>query len=394
MRILYHHRLGSKDGQYVHVEEFVRALERAGHTVRVVGPELAEREGFGGSSGMVERLKRTVPKAGYELMELGYSVPAHRRLAAAAREFRPDTLYERYNLHSVAGALLARRRRLPFMLEVNAPLAEERHRYGGLGLPGLARCTEARLWRAADTVVTVTQVLKGHVTAAGVPAERVLVTPNGVDPARLAELPTRTAAKAALGLERARVVGFTGFMREWHGLDRLVDWLAEAAPADVRLWLVGDGPARADLEARAARRGVAERVTVTGVVARDRVLHHARAFDVAVQPDVVAYASPLKLIEYMALGAAIVAPDRPNIRELLRDDDDAVLTEPDAIPSAVGALLADEARRDRLAASAHATWRDRALTWDANAAAVLRRLRPATATELEARADPELPVRP
>jgi glycosyltransferase involved in cell wall biosynthesis len=374
MRILYHHRLGSKDGQYVHVEEFVRALERAGHAVRVVGPELTESEGFGGSSGMVERLKRTMPKAGYELMELGYGVPAHRRLAAAARDFRPDALYERYNLHSFAGAVLARRRRLPFALEVNAPLAEERHRYGGLGLPGLARRTEARLWRAADTVVTVTEVLKGHVTAAGVPAGRVLVTPNGVDPERLAELPTPAAAKATLGLAGARVVGFTGFMREWHGLDRLVDWLAEAAPLDVRLWFVGDGPARAGLEARAARLGVADRVTITGVVPRARVLHHARAFDVAVQPDAVAYASPLKLIEYMALGTAIVAPDRPNIRELLTPDHDAVLTAPDAIPAAVGALLGDDARRDRLAAAAAATWHRRGLTWDANAARVVDRL--------------------
>jgi glycosyltransferase involved in cell wall biosynthesis len=373
LRILYHHRLGSKDGQYVHVEELVAALRRLGHEVLVVGPAVAEAEGFGGASSTVGRLKRHVPRAAYELLELGYSVFAHRRLARAARRFAPDVLYERYNLHSFAGAWLARRLGLPFLLEVNAPLAEERHRYGGLGLPGLARRTEAGLWRRADTVVTVTHVLADMIAAAGVPRERVLVTPNGVDPARLAALPDAATAKQSLGLAGRRVVGFTGFMREWHGLDRLVDWLAAEAPTDVVLWLVGDGPARSGLEARAARLGVADRVTITGVVPRDRVLHHVRAFDVAVQPDVVAYASPLKLIEYMALGVAIVAPDAANIRELLSDDGDAVLTTPEAVPEAVGGLLQDEPRRQRLAAAAARTWQRRTLTWDANAERVVAR---------------------
>jgi glycosyltransferase involved in cell wall biosynthesis len=372
VRILYHHRLGSKDGQYVHVEELVTALRRLGHEVRVVGPELAEAEEFGGASPLVDRLKRGVPKGGYELLELGYSALAYRRLAAAAATFRPDALYERYNLHCFAGAWLAKRRRLPFLLEVNAPLAQERARYGGLGLPSLARRTEGRLWRAADTVVTVTRVLAEMIEARGVPADHLLVTPNGVDPARVAAAPDPATAKAALGLTGRRVVGFTGFMREWHGLDRLVAWLATDAPADAVLRLVGDGPARAGLEAQAARLGVADRVTITGIVPRDQVFAQVRAFDVAVQPDVVAYASPLKLIEYMALGLTVVAPDRPNIRELLSDDE-AVLTEPSAVAAAVGGLLADDARRARLAAASAAAWRRGNLTWEANAKAALAR---------------------
>jgi hypothetical protein len=50
------------------------------------------------------------------------------------------------------------------------------------------------------------------------------------------------------------------------------------------------------------------------------------------------------------------------------------------MPAAVAALLADDARRHRLAAAAHATWRERELTWDANAVSVLASLAVPTAT--------------
>ena len=50
VRILYHHRLGSKDGQYVHVEEIVSALGRLDQQVQVVGPTMLEQADFGGGS--------------------------------------------------------------------------------------------------------------------------------------------------------------------------------------------------------------------------------------------------------------------------------------------------------------------------------------------------------
>ena len=57
-----------------------------------------------------------------------------------------------------------------------------------------------------------------------------------------------------------------------------------------------------------------------GLVTRDKVLTFVKQFDIALQPDVTAYASPLKMFEYMAVGSIIIAPDSPNIREILSDD--------------------------------------------------------------------------
>ena len=376
MRILYHHRIASKDGQAVHVEEIIHALRTAGHEVLLVGPQWMEEKSFGFEGGIVAKLKRLVPRALYELLELGYNIVAIVRLLRAVRRFHPDVIYERYNLYFVAGIAVKCLTRLPVLLEVNAPLLHERGRFGGIGLPGLARWTERTAWRGADFVLVVTGVLGSMVQAEGVAASRIVVIPNGIDPEKFARLGDLTAAKAKLGLAGSVVLGFTGFMREWHGLERLVAVIA-AAP-DRRLLLVGDGPARQLVERRAAELGVQDRVRITGIVPRHEVASYVEAFDVALQPDVVDYASPLKLFEYLALGRAIVAPDKPNIREVLTDGDNALLFPQGnhaAMSAAIERLCRDPALRERLGQQARATIESRHLTWESNAGTIVNLMR-------------------
>jgi hypothetical protein len=69
---------------------------------------------------------------------------------------------------------------------------------------------------------------------------------------------------------------------------------------------------------------VAERVSATGVVERDKVAGYVAAFDIALQPDTPDYASPLKPFEYMYLRRAIVAPAMANILEVLVNGHDAL----------------------------------------------------------------------
>ncbi|HEB55841.1 MAG TPA: glycosyltransferase family 1 protein [Gammaproteobacteria bacterium] len=373
MKILYHHRIASKDGQYVHIEELTRALTAAGHELIIVGPKVVESDDFGGEGGMVARLKRHVPKALYELMELGYSLLAYWRLSRAAKRHRPDVLYERYNLYLPTGVWLAKRMKLPMLLEINAPLFDERARYDGLALTGLARWSERYCWRGADAVLPVTEVLADRVRQEGVDAAKVHVIPNGIDWEKFRDIPDLETAKQALGLDGQLVLGFTGFVREWHGLERVVEVVA--AGANRHLLVVGDGPARASIEARARELGVADRVTFTGIVNRDRVADYVAAFDIALQPDVVAYASPLKLFEYLAMGRAVVAPDRPNIREVLSHDGNAWLFDadtPQGLAEAIEHLCLAPALRQRLATIARESIDQQGLTWAANAERVVQ----------------------
>jgi glycosyltransferase involved in cell wall biosynthesis len=375
MRILYHHRIMSKDGQYVHVEEMVHALRELGHEVRIVGPAAVEKGDFGADAGIVALLKRVMPKVVYELLELGYSLRDYPRLRRAARDFRPDALYERYNLFFLSGVWLKRRLKLPMLLEINAPLYDERKRFNGIALDRLARWTERTAWRNADMTLPVTEVLAEHVRAAGVPAERVQVVPNGIQPERFAALPSRDDAKRALGLDGKTVLGFTGFMREWHGLDRVMEKVAVSGNRSLHLVFVGDGPARAGLEARSRLPDLDGRVRFTGIVGRHDIGRYVMAFDIALQPAVVPYASPLKLFEYMACGCAIVAPSTANIREVLTHGENAWLFPPedgDGFANAIEVLAADEALRKRLGDAARATIMRRGLTWRHNAERVVQ----------------------
>ncbi|MES1981083.1 MAG: glycosyltransferase family 4 protein [Pseudomonadota bacterium] len=371
MKILYHHRIRSKDGQYVHVEEMIHALEALGHEVIIVAPAAMENEDFGADAGLVAWMKRHLPQAIYELLELAYAVLAYFRLRRAVHTHRPDCLYERYNLFLPAGVWLKRRYGLPMLLEVNSPLYQERAHYDGIALKRLARWSEKYAWRNADYVLPVTRVLGDMIVAEGVPEAQMRVIPNGINRKRFGNAPETQVAKRLLGLQHKMVLGFTGFIRDWHGLDSVVDLIARDDPDAARhLLIVGDGPARAALEAQALRLGIADRLTFTGIIERDQVAQYVAAFDIALQPAVVAYASPLKLFEYLMLGRAIVAPAQPNIMEILSDGDNAVLfdpRQPDGLAQAIERVSRDTGLRQHIAAGAYASIDEQGLTWHCNA---------------------------
>ena len=97
-----------------------------------------------------------------------------------------------------------------------------------------------------------------------------------------------------------------------------------------------------------------------------------------------AYASPLKLFEYMALSRAIVAPDAPNIREVLTHQADSLLFEPDSPKSlgdAIRALVRDGALRDRLGAGAAEKIRRDDISWARNARRAVTLVRTAQARD-------------
>lgn len=360
MRILYHHRIMADDGMRVHVDRVVDALTGAGHQVRVVGPAASATSGETPAA----RLRRWLPGWLFEGLELAYNVVAYRRLRRAARALHCDVIYERYNLYLLAGALLKRRLGVPLILEVNAPLALERRTHGNLHLVRLASICEQAAWRTADAVLPVSDALARHVMDAGVSADRVHVIRNAVTTDVLS-MPKASAHAWPCG---AVTFGFVGFVRAWHGLERVIDVMAERS--DVRLCVIGDGPARAELEAHAASLGVSERLSFTGRVAHADVPGHLRAIDVALQPDVTPYASPLKVFDYMAARCAIVAPARSNIREILTDGVTALLFDPDdpaGFAHVVDRLAGDPALRAHLGEAAFAEIQARGFTWEDNA---------------------------
>lgn len=370
MKIIYHHRIASKDGQYVHIEELITALKALGHEIIMAEPEATEQKGFGASSNSVKLMRTLLPGFLHEFIEFSYALFDFAKLVPLILKHKPDVIYERYNLFFPSGIWAKKLFKLPLLLEVNAPLFEERKKHDGIQLDWLAKWSETYVWKQADHVLPVTRVLAEKIIAAGVPEHSISIIPNGINRQRFGSAIDSSDVIERYQLKNKLVLGFTGFVRDWHRLDKVVQAIADNKGRNWHLLLVGDGPARNAIEQQAASLGISDHVSITGIIDRDEVARYVAVFDIALQPDVVAYASPLKLFEYMVLGKAIIAPDRANIREILTHRSDALLFNPNeeqAFTEQLRELCFDENLRQRLGLAAAQTLDGKKLYWQENA---------------------------
>lgn len=375
MRILYHHRTLADGAEGIHIAECVGAFRDLGHEVQLVGTAGAGQAGEGGR--IVGRVRAILPEPMVELASLAHNVPEFTQLGRAIDAFGPDMIYKRHARFDVAPLVVARRRRLPVVLEVNAVYSARPYcDFEPLAFRGIARRLERRAFELATAVVTVSTPLAAQVRAlAHVPT---IVLPNGADP-RVFDIARADAAavRARLGLTGCLTVGWTGMLRQWHGLEVLVD--AMRAVPDARLLIVGDGPARPDLMRRAEALGIADRVVVTGRVPHELMPDFIAAMDIAVVADErTGVASPMKLLEYMSMKRPIVAPRVAGISDIVSDGGEALLFTPGDVEDLSGALRQLASSEDlRCRLGEHARRRvELERNWRRNAQAVVDLVRP------------------
>jgi glycosyltransferase involved in cell wall biosynthesis len=125
------------------------------------------------------------------------------------------------------------------------------------------------------------------------------------------------------------------------GQGLLIDALAQLQRAghDAVLTLVGDGPERAALQARARERGLGDRVVFRGAVAHTEVAQILRDSDVFCLPS-FAEGVPIVLMEAMAMELPVIASRIMGIPELIEDGVSGLLIRPGSEPDLVSALAA------------------------------------------------------
>jgi glycosyltransferase involved in cell wall biosynthesis len=384
VKILYHHRTFATDGQEVHIRSLQRGFQEIGCSVCEVA---LVPKGVGrleaGALGHGQRIQRMIlprvlrlPAPLREVAEYAYSPFGVRRIVSANRGFDADLLYERYAFGNRAGAVASRKMRLPFVLEVNSPLVDEIAGTRGVVFGALAQRIERFIFSSADLVCVVSDQLRQILVRSGVAPDKMMVVPNGVHLERF-NVPTstgqRAATRAELGITASAdsvVVGFVGYFRRWHGLDLLIRAWSACRNADLHLVLVGDGEGASAIASLVSDLAVADRVHLVGARPLDAIPGVLGALDIAVLPAIPPYASPLKLVEYMAARLAIVAPDQPNIHELVRDRESALLFRAGSeqgLAAALQELIHDRTLRERLGRAARASVEHRRLTWRDNA---------------------------
>jgi glycosyltransferase involved in cell wall biosynthesis len=256
---------------------------------------------------------------------------------------------------------------------VNAPLFEERSRFNSIALTKFARWTQSYTWNNASAVLPVTEVLAQVVEEYGVSRDRIEVIHNGIDQSLFKPKTVTTESGKQSPKERI-TIGFVGFVREWHKLEYLVELIANSHNERLRLLIVGDGPAIETIKVQAQKLNVSHQVKITGLVERAEMPSYLEQIDIAIQPAVVPYASPLKLIEYLAMGLAIVAPAQPNIEELLSHEYNALLFNPDSAEDCahcVERFIDSPELLSQLSTSAAQTITSKQLIWDNNAQRII-----------------------
>lgn len=317
----------------------------------------------------------------------------NRTLEAEARRRldgqRLSLVYQRYSTNNYTGARLARHYGVPFVLEYNGSEIWIARNWGKpFRHEALSERIELANLHAADLVVVVSRPMQDELVARGIPAERILVNPNGVDPERYSPEVDGSAVRARYGLGEHLVIGFIGTFGRWHGAEVLAEAfgrLLQAEPslrARLRLLMIGDGVTLPECRARLARLGALEYAVFTGRTAQVEGPAHLAACDVLASPHVPNtdgtpfFGSPTKLFEYMAMGKGIVASDLDQIGEVLEHDRTAWLVPPGdvaALGAGLARLAADRTLRERLGAAARETAVAR-YTWREHTRRIVERL--------------------
>jgi glycosyltransferase involved in cell wall biosynthesis len=303
------------------------------------------------------------------------------RLAAQARRLAPDVVhvFKPVGYAALAGMILRHTTRLPVVVDT-----DDWEGTGGWNsvnpYPWHWRRTfdfqERWLPRHAAAVTVASRTLQTQVWGMGVPPERVFYAPNCPRASLLSARDQVSKADQArvrqqLGIGSAPMLIFCGNISLGDDLDLALHALQEVRQhvPKVKLVIVGTGDGLPHLRALAAELGLQDNVLFTGWIEYQHVPAHLAAADMAIYPyrDTLINRAKcsIKILEYMAMGKAIVTTRVGQNLEYLEHGRSGILAAPgdtDAFAQALLQLLADPALARRLGAHAAQRIRDQ-FTW-------------------------------
>jgi glycosyltransferase involved in cell wall biosynthesis len=281
------------------------------------------------------------------------------RVFALARPRNYDFILVKDKFVSGLSALLAARLfRLRFLYWLSYPFPESyliRARDGTARYPFLYRIRggffHAILYRAllpaAEHIFVQSEQMLRDVAAQGIPESKITAVPMGIRVASF-EIPESLERRVIPRGERCLLyLGTLARVRRLAFLVRVLTAVTKELP-DVKLYLVGSGDEPRDeqeLIDEATRLGVTSSLVLTGQLPRAEALRYVLEADVCVSPffptPILNSTSPTKLIEYMAMGKAVVANDHPEQRLVIEESGAGycVPYEEDAFAQAILTLL-------------------------------------------------------
>jgi glycosyltransferase involved in cell wall biosynthesis len=356
----------SPKGASTHILNNLRGLVNGGYNVHLITPNdglLPTEDTIDGAQ--VTRISQDLTQNFLaRAVHFGKSVNLHIALSAVEA-------YEVIHYRNVWDGLTIAQNKKRFgyktLFEVNGlPSVELKYHYPGLDPELLSKIKEQEIatLHLSDVIICPSRVTRDYIASLGLDRRLVTVIPNGVSPSDFSAspLPNRDG--------RVPVILYIGTLADWQGLDVVIKAMPKILEQQaVRLQIVGRGRSRQRkmLAKQIHKLGIVDHVTVLPAVPHHEIPALIAASDICVAPlglndrNVTQGACPIKVLEYMAAGRPLLASNMPIVRELVREDVDALLfspNNPDDLARQTLALLDDFELSKRLAESAS----ERALT--------------------------------
>jgi glycosyltransferase involved in cell wall biosynthesis len=278
------------------------------------------------------------PNSGFLRRIANYLLFAWTALLASPRTGRPDVVVATSPQFfvGVAGALIARLKRRPFVLEIRDLWPKSIVELGQLSEGPILRTLEALerwLYRSAAGIVVNTRTFVDHLRDRGVAAQDIELVYNGIDPTVFHPRPRNELLLERHALRGCFTVGYVGTLGLAHGLILLID-VAERMREhpDLRFVLIGDGADREKLEREIADRRL-ENVTLLGLQPRASMPDWIASIDLLLVTlrDLPVFETviPSKIFEFLAEERPVLLAARGEIRRMMEEAGSALVIDPE-----------------------------------------------------------------
>lgn len=329
------------NGVVASVEGLARGLKERGHEVYCFAPRMPGDDG----AGDVFFRMPSLPLPTRTPYRLTLPVVGRRSVRSVIKRLHLVHVHSPF-VTGWMGLRYARRYGMPIVYTYHTQLEAYAH-YVPFDRNATRFATE-RLTRtfcnSVDAVIVPTESMESRLRELGV-TTRVAVVPSGIDIGFFSAGRRSDEIRADLGVEPGeRLFLYVGRLAAEKSVDLILEAMALHGNDRSSLAVVGDGPARAELESLAGRLGL-RRIKFLGQVERDRLPGLYASCDAFVFPS-RSETQGIVLAEAMAAGAFVIAVDAPQNREVLGGAGDVVESRPDALARALP-KTAEISDRDR-----------------------------------------------
>lgn len=305
-------------------------------------------------------------KKPYTIAEFIYNIPYYSFIKKNIKEINPNVIYHRYSGLSYATSMIAKEYNIPLILEYNgseqwmSKFWSEKKIKNRILYPirsGLINIIEKYNLKTATLIIVVSEVSRNLLLELGVPSNKILINPNGVNPDQFCPLDNNKMEKIKfnLGIPIDNVVvGFSGTFGEWHGIPDIaqaIELLNRDHYYRDRLFFIffGDGKLRSYIQEKVNKY---PNVFFTGIIPYDEMPSILSICDIFLSPHGKTpdggrfFGSPTKLFEYMSMAKGIIASNLDQIGEVITHKNTGWLIEPGNVFELVEGIrvLADDAK--------------------------------------------------